>query len=325
MSNRVLYSSICTGELYSYWACICLRSFKDLVSEPVTWEICTTEEWKDRLEAKLSKFKDEGITFIYTIMTSVSNEVDIDKYTTIDWTPHNSADYFMWRVKHLDELKASHKWDTVVTVDFDAIFLRSPIPLVQKFIDSGLTYAGAREFNKIDNDFIKKNKVIFPEGAFEYKTYFNLGMGFLNLNKLPDNMWQMYKDMSKGKEDWFNTQDQFFFSQIVDESEKLILEDAQLVVHSVWVPEGRIDRNPCLIHFSPKQSNMFKPFTSEHVCAAHIVKLKYYKRFAQLAFKCSEFIPKEYLEIIKTNLAFVNFVFRMQKKLLEHFINFYKI
>ena len=62
MSNRVLYSSICTGELYSYWACICLRSFKDLVSEPVTWEICTTEEWKDKLEAKLSKFKDEGIT-----------------------------------------------------------------------------------------------------------------------------------------------------------------------------------------------------------------------------------------------------------------------
>ena len=70
---------------------------------------------------------------------------------------------------------------------------------------------------------------------------------------------------------------------------------------------------------------MFKPFTSEHVCAAHIVKFKYYKRFAQLAFKCSEFIPKEYLEIIKTNLVFVNFVFRIQKKLLEHFINFYKI
>lgn len=325
MNNRVLYSSICTGELYSYWACICLRSFKDLVSEPVTWEICTTEEWKDKLEAKLSKFKNEGITFIYTVMTSVSNEVDIDKYTTMGWTPHNSADYFMWRVKHLDELKASHKWDTVITVDFDGIFLRSPIPLVQEFIDSGLTYAGAREFNKIDNDFIKKNRVISSEGAFKNKTYFNLGMGFLNLNNLPDNMWQIYKDMSKDKEDWFNTQDQFFFSQLVDESEKLILDDAQLVVHSVWVPEGRINRNPCLIHFSPKQSDMFKPFTSEHICTAHIVKLKYYKDFAKLAFKCSEYIPEEYLKIIETNLTFVKGVFRIQKKLVEHIINFYKI
>ena len=325
MSNCVLYSSICTGELYSYWACICLRSFKDLVSEPVTWEICTTEEWKDKLEVKLSKFKNEGITFIYTIMSSVSDEVDIDKYTTMGWTPHNSADYFMWRVKHLDELKDSHKWDTIITVDFDAIFLRSPIPLVQKFIDSGLTYAGAREFHKIDNVFTDKGKVISPIGAFKYKTYFNLGMGFLNLNKLPDNMWQMYKDMSKGKEDWFNTQDQFFFSQIVDESEKLILEDAQLVAHSVWVPEGRINRNPCLIHFSPKQSDMFKHLTSEHVSTSHIVKLKYYKDFAKLAFKCSECIPEEYLKIIETNLTFVKGVFKIQKKLVEHIINFYKI
>ena len=138
-------------------------------------------------------------------------------------------------------------------------------------------------------------------------------------------MWQMYKDMSKDKEDWFNTQDQFFLSQIVDDSEKLILEDAQLVVHSVRVPEGRINRNPCLIHFSPKQSDMFKRFTSEHVSLSHIVKLKYYKDFAQIAFKCSEYIPEEYLKIIKTNLIFVMFVFKIQKKLLEHFTNFYKI
>lgn len=325
MSNRVLYSAICTGELYSYWACICLRSFKDLVSEPVTWEICTTEEWKDKLEAKLSKFKDEGITLIYTIMSSVSNEVDINKYITLGWTPYDSADYFMWRVKHLDELKASHKWDTVVTVDLDSIFIRSPIPLVQEFIGSGLTYAGAREFHDLDEVFISSGRTISPIGAFKNKTYFNLGMGFLNLNKLPDNMWQMYKDMSKDKEDWFNTQDQFFLSQIIDDSEKLILEDAQLVVHSVRVPEGRINRNPYLIHFSPKQSDMFKRFTSEHVSLSHIVKLKYYKDFAQIAFKCSEYIPEEYLKIIKTNLIFVMFVFKIQKKLLEHFTNFYKI
>ena len=114
MNNRVLYSSICTGELYSYWACICLRSFKDLVSEPVTWEICTTEEWKDKLETKLSKFKDAGITFIYTIMSSVSDEVDIDKYTTLGWTPHNSADFpanaLPASALHTVPLKAHHWW-----------------------------------------------------------------------------------------------------------------------------------------------------------------------------------------------------------------------
>lgn len=325
MSNRVLYSSICTGELYSYWACICLRSFRELVSEPVTWEICTTKEWKDKLEEKLSDFKAEGFTFIFTIMTSVSNEVDIDKYTTLGWTPYKSADYFMWRVKHLDELKASHKWDTVITVDFDGVFLRSPIPLVQKFINSGLTYGGAREFHDVDLEFTIQNKDISPKGAFKIKTYFNLGMGFLNLNKLPDNMWQTYKDISKDKEGWFNTQDQFFFSQLVDESEKLILEDAQIVVHFVRVLEGRIDRKPCLIHFSPKQSDMFKPFTAEHVCALHSVKLKYYSEFAKIAFKCSKYIPEQYLKIIKANLIFTKFAFKTQKVLLEHFSNFYKI
>lgn len=320
MTNKVLFSSICNGEIYSNWALVCLRSFKNLIAEPVTWELCVSEEWEDRLRNKLEHLNNGNLNLIYTRLGSVENEVDVNKYITLGWTPYKSADYFMWRIKHLDELKAEGKYDTVVTIDLDAFFIRNPMEIVHKFIKSGLTYGGAREaFDPVISWKLTKNKILEYKDGYPLKTYFNLGFGLLNLNKLPTNMWKLYKQMSKDKEDWFNTQDQSFLSYIIDDSEKYIVEDAQIVAHCLWKKEFRINRNPCLVHFSPCSSDMFNQLNTTHLGPYHLLKLKYYPVFAKLIEKEASYIPDSYIKNIKANLKFVQSALKLQTFLKEMF------
>lgn len=323
--SRVLFSSICTGEIYLNWAIVCLTGFRELVHEPVIWELCVEEEWEERLRNRLKHLEDDNFKLMYTRLGTVSNEIDVNKYITLGWTSYKSADYFMWRIKHLDELKKSGNWDTVITVDLDAIFINNPMYLIDKFIKSGLTYGGTREpYNPVIS-FKQQQKDISYEEDFPLKTYFNLGFGFLNLNKLPDHMWDMYKKISKGKEDWFNTQDQSFFSYIIDDNEKLILDDAQIVAHCLWRKEYRIKRNPCLIHFSPKSAAMWDHLDSTYLGSYHILKLKYFKKFADLVEKCSDYIPDNYIKNVRTNIRFVKSVFRCKTNFIDTLINFYSI
>lgn len=325
MTNKVLFSSICNGEIYSNYALVCLRSFKDLISEPVTWELCVSEEWEDRLRNKLEHLNNGNLNLIYTRLGSVEDEVDVNKYITLGWTPYKSADYFMWRIKHLDDLKAEGKYDTVITIDLDAIFIRNPMIIVNKFIESGLTYGGTREaFDPVVSWKQIHDKVLKYEEGFPLKTYFNLGFGLLNLNRLPTNMWELYKQMSKDKEDWFNTQDQSFFSYIIDDSEKCVLDDAQIVAHCLWKKEFRVNRNPCLIHFSPCSADMFNQLNTTHLGPYHLLKLKYYPIFVNLIEKESSYIPDSYIKNAKANLRFVQSALRLQSFLKEMF-KFYKI
>ena len=48
--NKILFSSLCIGELYLNWAVICVRSFINacgVLTTPITWEFCTTEEFEE--------------------------------------------------------------------------------------------------------------------------------------------------------------------------------------------------------------------------------------------------------------------------------------
>lgn len=325
---KVLYSSIAVGEMYGWFAYICLSSFKELNTEPVDWEILTdSNESIEYFKNLLSPLEDKNLHFIYSLLPQAYKEVDVNKYVTLEWTSYKSACFFIDRIKHIEDLKNQGKYDILVTVDFDSVFRRDPSELVKAFIESNKTYGGAREPYDIVTSYKMnvKGRYLKSNKTFKYESYFNLGMGFLNLKKLPDNIWNTFKEMSKDCEELFNVQDQSFFCYLIPEEEKCILDDAQLVVHLLWKKEFRIKRDPYLIHFSPKIKLMFEKFKVDDVSHHHIVKLKYYSIFAKYALQNKHILPENVIANIKYNLNFISFMFKYKANVIKILENVYKI
>ena len=148
---------------------------------------------------------------------------------------------------------------------------------------------------------------------------------FLNLRKLPDNIWNTFKEMSKDCEELFNVQDQSFFCYLISEEEKCILDDAQLVIHFLWKREYRIKRDPCLIHFSPNIHLMFERFKAKDINPYQLIKLKYYHLFAKYALQNKHILPADVIDNINYNLKFISFVFKYKSNTIKILENFYKI
>ena len=325
---KVLYSSIAVGEMYGWFAYNCLSSFKELNTEPVEWEILTDSKESIKYFKKLlSPLEDEKLHFIYSLMPEVYKEVDVNKYITLGWTPYKSACFFIDRIKHIEDLKNQGKYDILVTVDLDSVFRRDPADFVKTFIKSNKTYGGAREPYDIVTSYKMNNKGRYfkTNKTFKYESYFNLGMGFLNLRRLPDNIWNTFKEMSKDCEELFNVQDQSFFCYLIPEEEKCILDDAQLVIHFLWKREYRIKRDPCLIHFSPNIHLMFERFKANDVNPYQLVKIKYYHLFAKYALQNKHILPADVIDNINYNLKFISFVFKYKSNTIKILENFYKI
>ncbi len=325
---KVLYSSIAVGEMYGWFAYNCLSSFKDLNTDSVEWEIQTdSNESIEYFKKLLSPLEDEKLHFIYSLMPQAYKEVDVNKYITLGWTPYKSACFFIDRIKHIEDLKNQGKYDILVTVDFDSVYRRDPSELVKAFIQSNKTYGGAREPYDIVTSYKMNNKgrYLKTDKTFKYESYFNLGMGFLNLKKLPDNIWNTFKEMSKDCEELFNVQDQSFFCYLIPEEEKCILDDAQLVVHLLWKKEYRIKRDPYLIHFSPDIHLMFERFNSNDINPWQIVKLKYYPIFAKYALQNKHLLPDKVIDNIRYNLCFIKFIFKSKAYAIKILENLYKI
>ena len=325
---KVLYSSIAVGEMYGWFAYNCLSSFKELNTEPVDWEIQTdSKESIKYFKDLLSPLEDEKLHFIYSLMPEVYKEVDVNKYITLGWTSYKSACFFIDRIKHIEDLKNQGKYDILVTVDFDSVFRRDPSELVKAFIESNKTYGGAREPYDIATSYKMNNKGRYfkTNKTFKYESYFNLGMGLLNLRKLPDNIWNTFKEMSKDCEELFNVQDQSFFCYLIPEEEKCILDDAQLVAHLLWKREYRIKRNPYLIHFSPRIDLMFGRFKADDVNPYQIVKIKYYHIFAKYALQNKHLLPADVIDNINFNLKFISFIYKYKPNVIKILENVYRI
>ena len=325
---KVLYASIAVGKMYGWFAYNCLASFKELNTEPVEWEILTdSKESIKYFKDLLSPLEDEKLHFIYSLMPEVYKEVDVNKYITLGWTSYKSACFFIDRIKHIEDLKNQGKYDILVTVDFDSVFRRNPADFVKTFIESNKTYGGAREPYDIVTSYKMndKGRYLKTDKTFKYESYFNLGMGFLNLRKLPDNIWNTFKEMSKDCEELFNVQDQSFFCYLIPEEEKCILDDAQLVVHLLWKREYRIKRDPCLIHFSPDIHLMFERFKANDINPYQMVKVKYYHLFAKYALQNKHLLPADVIDNINFNLKFVSFVFKYKSNIIKILEDAYKI
>ena len=325
---KVLYSSIAVGEMYGWFAYNCLSSFKELNTEPVDWEILAdSKESMKYFKDLLSPLEDEKLHFIYSLMPEVYKEVDVNKYITLGWTSYKSACFFIDRIKHIEDLKSQGKYDIVVTVDFDSVFRRNPADFVKTFIESNKTYGGAREPYDIATSYKMNDKGRYfkTNKTFKYESYFNLGMGFLNLRKLPDNIWNTFKEMSKDCEELFNVQDQSFFCYLIPEEEKCILDDAQLVVHLLWKKEYRIKRDPCLIHFSPDIHLMFERFKVNDINSYQMVKVKYYHLFAKYALQNKHLLPADVIDNINFNVKFISFVFKYKSNAIKILEDVYKI
>ena len=291
--NKILFSSLCIGELYLNWAVICVRSFINAcgtLTTPITWEFCTTEEFEELLKKRLEHFNINNLQFIFTRISAIDESIDYTKTNVFRFHKNDISKIFYWRIKHVNDLKEEQKYNILVTVDLDSVFISNPFDKISEFITSGKTMCGKTQdmnleylYNNLKNDFKKRDYSLFP------KTYINLGFAFLNLDKLPNNIYNYFKKIFLGNEYIFCTEDETFFNILVKDTEK---ENAkiQLVSHA-WGYSDISSKDIKLVHFSPNSIDLLGKLTFKEMNYALFIKTCYF----DVLKSCADY-EKEYID-----------------------------
>ena len=190
----------------------------------------------------------------------------------------------------VDDLKKEQKYNILVTADLDSVFISNPFDKISEFITSGKTMCGKTQdmnlkylYNKLKNDFKKRDYSLFP------KTYINLGFAFLNLDKLPNNIYNYFKKIFPGNEYIFCTEDETFFNILVKDTEK---ENAkiQLVSHA-WGYSDISSKDIKLVHFSPNSVDLLGKLTFKEINYSLFIKTCYF----DVLKSCADY-EKEYID-----------------------------
>lgn len=299
--KKILFSSLCVGDLYLNWAVICVRSFINTFDElttPITWEFCTTEEFKGPLKKRLAHFECKNLQFVYTRISPTNKSIDVSKTNILKLHPDEISKTFFWRIKHIDDLKKEQKYNIFVTIDLDSVFISNPVDIIQKFASGNKTFCGTRhkmdisEVFKIMRNENLKNFSLFP------KTYINLGFAFLNLDKLPINIYDSFLKMLPGNERIFITEDETFFNIFIDDSEKENMR-IQLVGHT-WDISDFNSKDLKLVHFSPSKECLHTVSFKE-INFPKLIKIRYYDVLKQCADSEKDYIDETILRNICKN------------------------
>lgn len=291
--NKILFSSLCIGKLYLNFAVICVRSFINVcgvLSTPITWEFCTTEEFEEPLKKRLEHFKVNNLQFKFTRISSIDESIDYTKTNVFRFHKNDISKVFYWRIKHVNDLKEEQKYNILVTVDLDSVFISNPFDKISEFITSGKTMCGKTQdmnleylYNNLKNDFKKRDYSLFP------KTYINLGFAFLNLDKLPNNIYNYFKKIFPGNEYIFCTEDETFFNILVKDTEK---ENAKIQLFSHARGYSDISSKDIkLVHFSPNSVDLLGKLTFKEINYALFIKTCYF----DVLKSCADY-EKEYID-----------------------------
>ena len=291
--NKILFSSLCIGKLYLNFAVICVRSFINVcgaLTTPITWEFCTTEEFEEPLKKRLEHFNVNNLQFVFTRISAIDESIDYTKTNIFRFHKNDISKIFFWRIKHVNDLKEEHKYNILVTIDLDSVFISNPFDKISEFITSGKTMCGTCQhmnFNEIykilKNYDIKKDVSLFP------KTYINLGFAFLNLDKLPNNIYNYFKKIFPGNEYIFCTEDETFFNILVKDDEKEF-KNIQLVSHT-WCYSDVNSKNIKLVHFSPNSIDLLGKLRFKEIKWPEFIQIYYY----DVLKSCADY-EKEYID-----------------------------
>ncbi len=213
----------------------------------------------------------------------------IDKYVDKSFSNPTAAKCFINRIKYLQDTAKKKEFVYMITLDLDLLFIKNISPLIKDFIDSNAIYGGKQE----------PLAVVYNQKRL---TYINLDIGFINLKRFPLNIWEEFINKSHGAEEYFYVHDQSALCHLIEDKDKWIHNDLQLVVHALWHPAFRTKRDYYIIHFTPGYLFFNKIKDIKYCTDMHnTVVLKYFHLYYKHYFKYKDHISRHTQEILEHN------------------------
>lgn len=288
----ILLSSLAIGSAtYKDLAYLCIQSFKEYkYPYKFIWEflIENQEDIEDWLNL-LKPLEEPWLKFRVKVLKDNTAKLNIDKYVDKSFSNPTAAKCFINRIKYLQDTAKKKEFDCMITLDLDLLFIKNISPLIKNFIDSNAIYGG------------KQEPLIYVYNQ-KRLIYINLGIGFINLKRFPLTIWKEFINKSRGAERYFYVHDQSALCHFIEDKDKWICNDLQLVVHALWHPAFRTKRDYYIIHFTPGYLFFNKIKDIKYCSNIHnAVVLKYFYLYYKHYLKHKNHISKYTQEIIEHN------------------------
>lgn len=250
LARKCFYSS-CDGDNFIELLTVTITSYKLHNTLPIDWIVICSEEGIEKVKERTQFMSDDLVRLVYTTMTEPPFYVDYSKYNSFHWTSDKANEIFCKRIYFIDEWK--NNYDLMVCVDLDCIFVDNVEAELENFYFSDCAIGGTQEPFMLNYGFEQCMNIEMPNVPYDFTIYINFGFGMLNTRYLRNNNFERFLELSRGREDFFNTQEQAYFACEYQKSIKTY--DLQALV---W---GRInkpeDYKKCfkykIIHFSPSR------------------------------------------------------------------------
>lgn len=298
----ILLSSLAIGgAVYKDLAYLCIQSFKEYkYPYKFIWEfLVKNQESKKEWLNLLKSLEEPWLKFKVSIFKDNTAKLNIDKYVDKSFSNPIAAKCFINRIKYLQDTAKKKEFDCMITLDLDLLFIKNISPLIKDFIDSNAIYGGKPE---------PLNYVYNPKSLI----YLNLGVGFINLKRFPLNIWEEFINKSHGAEKYFCVHDQSALCHFIEDKDKWICDDLQLVIHALWRPVFRVKKDYYIIHFTPSYL-FFNKINDIKYCfnVRNAVVLKYFYLYYKHYLKHKDHISKQTQEIIEHNNKVITLFNRM--------------
>jgi len=318
---RVGFCSILTGsDIYCDLAIVCMQSYLATNNMEIDWIIlCENSNEIGRAYDRLDFLQSSRFRIRYELLPKVDG-VDYSKYNSFHWTSDKGAEIFTRRIKFFDLYK--HEYDIFVTVDFDILFLHDISSYVERvYYEDGICMSGQQE------NFLHGLKFCLTsicgyervEDKFNHDAYINFGFGILKCSELRDNSFEHFLEISKGYEDYFNTQEQAYFSAAYPPEKKIVYKYLQMLVYpKLCNAEYRRKGNYKMIHFTP--SNLLtkivneKDLKLERYTATDAVVVLMFDYYYDAVQSYHDHLSPEFLNIIEKNKTMLDDYKHMHKR-----------
>lgn len=250
-SKKCFYSSV-DGDKFIDLFIVTVTSYKKHNVLPVDWiVICKDVNQMYDVRSKTQFLSDSVVNVIYTTMPAVPVKIDYCKYNTFKWTSDYTGKIFCDRIYFVDVWK--HKYDLMVCVDLDVIFVNTVVDVLDDFLHSNCAVGGQCEPFLIRYGFEKCIGKTYPGSPYNFEKYVNFGFGMINTKLIIDDNFKKFAEISKDKEDFFNTQEQAYFACQYQDSIKTYPGLQALVWSRINSEHFKQPYNFRLIHFAPSR------------------------------------------------------------------------
>lgn len=308
---KPMFCTIMSGniDLYCNLFVVTCTSYKKFNDLPITWNIIYTDEKDvDHIKERISYLEDDLVKIVYSPLPKV--DVDAPRYNSVHWTSDFCSYLFIARIKWFDE-HLHDGYDVICPVDIDCIFMSSIREMLTDFAFG--PYAVGGQYELFATKWIEaETGVHMSKKIYDWTRYVNFGFGMLNCRLMYENNFERFMKLSKGYEDWFNTQEQAYFSLCTPTFMIKNYEDCQTLAWSRETCEkSRISKQAKLIHFTQSRC-MFKKIediTADKLLRWQdmykyvfmIVPMIYIDEYMPYLTECKEHLTDDFIENVTYN------------------------